>query len=63
MGGVPGQGAVVEGVKEVKYIPKPPGMDKNGKKGSFLHFLTKKRCIFTEKYLTRYTPDTFFRNV
>jgi hypothetical protein len=28
--GVPGHGVVVEGVKGVKYGPKPPGMYKNG---------------------------------
>jgi hypothetical protein len=41
VGGVPGQGVAVEGVKRVKYTPKPPGMYENGEKtGGFKHLLT-----------------------
>jgi hypothetical protein len=64
-GGLPGQGAVVEGVKGVKYTPMLPRMYKNGKKtGGFAHFLAyklPKTLFFAQKFLTRYTPETFFK--
>jgi hypothetical protein len=54
MGGVPGQGVVVEGVKGVKYAPMSPRMDKNGEKtGGFTHFLAYKSLktpFFAQKY-------------
>jgi hypothetical protein len=54
----------VEGVKEVIYAPMPPGMYKNGEKmGCFTHCLAYKLSempFFAQKYLTRYTPETFF---
>jgi hypothetical protein len=63
-GGVPGQGVVVEGVKEVKYTPMAPGMYKNGKKGGFMHFLAcklqKRRFLLKSTYITIYTTETFF---
>jgi hypothetical protein len=66
VGGVPGQGEVVEGVKGVKYAPMPPGMYENGNKKTVVShtFFSKslKTLFFTQKYLTRYTPGTFLRN-
>ncbi len=51
-------------VKGVKYTPMPPGMYKNVKKmGGFTHILAfklPKMPLFAQKYLTRYTPETFF---
>jgi hypothetical protein len=64
-GGVPGQRVVVEGVKGVKYSPMPPRMYKNGEKMSGLpNFFAYKplKTFFAQKYLTRYTPETFLRN-
>jgi hypothetical protein len=62
VGGVPGQGVVMEGVKEVKYAPLPPKIYKNSKKmGIFQHFLaykSPKTPFFAQKYLTRYTSGT-----
>jgi hypothetical protein len=51
-GGVPGQGAVVEGVKGGKYAPMPPGMFKNGKKQAFSHtfwLINHQKCCFSLK--------------
>jgi hypothetical protein len=63
-GGSARAGVVVEGVKGVKYAPMLPGMYENGEKmGGFAHFLaykSSKTLFFTQKYLTRYTPETFF---
>jgi hypothetical protein len=61
---VPGQGVVVEGVKEVKYSnkpSKPPGMYKNGWLTALNDLKNAKNAVFkTYKYLTKYTPETFF---
>jgi hypothetical protein len=44
---------------------KPPEIEKNGKKvGGFAHVLaykSPKMPFFTQKYLTRYTHETFFK--
>jgi hypothetical protein len=64
-GGVPWQGVVVEGVKGVKYASMSPGMYENSEKaGGFAHFLAyklPKTPFFAQKYLTRYTPETFIK--
>ncbi len=64
VGGVPGQGVVVEGVKGIKYAPHAArNIEKRQKTGGFLHFLAcklPKMLFFAQKYLTRYTPETFF---
>jgi hypothetical protein len=48
----------------VKYAQLPPEINKNGEKtGGFPHFLaykSPKTPFFAKKYLTRYTPETFF---
>ncbi len=62
-GGSAQAGGVVEGVKGVKYTPKPPTMYENGEKRAVFCTYFKKLLIsqfFTEKYLSRYTPETFF---
>jgi hypothetical protein len=42
VGGLPGQGVVMEGVKGVKYTPMPLEIYKNcEKKGGFPHFCLK----------------------
>jgi hypothetical protein len=55
---------VVEGVKGIKYAPMLLGMYENGEKmGGFAHglaFKLPKTLFFAQKYLTRYTPETFF---
>jgi hypothetical protein len=55
---------VVEGVKGVKNAPMPPKIYEHGKNtGGFPHFLASKwpkTPLFAQKYLTRYTPETFF---
>jgi hypothetical protein len=58
-GGVPGQGVVVVAVKGVEYAPIPPGMYENSKKTAF-PTLFGYTLFFAQKYLTRYTPETFF---
>jgi hypothetical protein len=60
-GGVPGPGVVVER----SYIPSQPyKIAKNGEKtGGFAHVLaykSPKMPFFAQKYLTRYTHETFF---
>jgi hypothetical protein len=64
-GGVPEQGVVVEGVKGVIYACMPHKLYENSKKtGNFLNFFTyksPKMLFFAQKYLTRYTPKTFFK--
>jgi hypothetical protein len=66
VGGVPGQGVVVEGVKGVIYATMLPWKYKNSEKmGGFAHILAyklQKTQFFAQKYLTRYTPKTFLRN-
>ncbi len=66
IGGVPGQGVVVEGVKGVKYTPMPLECMKTVKEtGGLAHFFafnSPKIPFFAQKYLTRYTSKTFLRN-
>ncbi len=63
-GGVPGLGVVVEGVIVVNKPSKTPEIYQNGKKmGGFVHVLaykSPKMQFFAQKYLTRYTHETFF---
>jgi hypothetical protein len=59
-GEVPGQGMVVEGVKGVEYTPMPPEKYKNRCFTHFLDYKSLKTPFFAQKYLTRYTPKTFF---
>jgi hypothetical protein len=63
-GGSARAGVVLKRVKGVKYAPMPPRMYKNSEKtGSFEHFVAyklPKMLFFAKKYLTRYTPETFF---
>ncbi len=56
--GVHGQGMVVEGVKGVEYIPQLPEIYKNGEKQAYK---SPKMLFFAQKYLPRYTPETFLR--
>jgi hypothetical protein len=65
-GGVPSPGVVVEGITEAtkKNKPsKPPEKDKNSEKtGGFAHVLAyklPKTPFFAQKYLTRYTHETY----
>jgi hypothetical protein len=58
------QGVVVEGVKGVKYTPKPPGMYKNSKKRQFLALIDStfalKTPFFYLKVLKKiYSQDIF----
>jgi hypothetical protein len=63
-GGAPGPGVMVEGVKEVKedfYVAR--NIRKRRKNGWFLALLDFKNAenvVFYLKYLTKYTPKTFF---
>jgi hypothetical protein len=50
-GGVPGQGVVMEGVKGVKYSPKPPRMCNNGEKRRFPALIDLKIAKNTVFYL------------
>jgi hypothetical protein len=64
-GGSAQAGAVVEGVKGDKYAPCRPKCTKPAKNRLFLHFLAYKLLkmpFFPQKYLTRYTPETFLSN-
>jgi hypothetical protein len=62
--GVPGPGVVVEGIKKPNKPSKPPKIDENGEKmGSFAQILaykSPKTLFFAQKYLIRYTHETFF---
>ncbi len=59
-GEVPGQGVVVEGVKGVKYAPKPPWMYKNGRFLALIDFKTAKNAIFYLNILNKlYFWDIF----
>jgi hypothetical protein len=51
---------VVEGVKGVKYTPLLPTKYKNGGKRVVSLTFWLKTLFFAQKYLTRYTPKTFF---
>jgi hypothetical protein len=64
--GVPWQGAVVEGVKGVKYAPMPPGMFENGKKRAVWHtfqLINLRKCHFLPKSTYQdILPRCFLRN-
>jgi hypothetical protein len=60
---VPDPGVVVEGSQKANKPSKPPEIDENT--GSFAHVLaykSPKTLLFAQKYLTKYTHETFSRN-
>ncbi len=62
-GGVPGQGMVVEGVKGVKYAPKPPGMYENSEKlgglAALIDLKIAEKTVFNLKVYKVYSQDIF----
>jgi hypothetical protein len=64
--GVPGQGAVVEGVKGVKQVSMPPGIyknsTKNGRFPALVDIKVTEKAVFNSKFINKKYSQEFFEN-